>query len=184
MLLQILIHTPVWVFAVFALLLWLGGRQMRANEAPLARVLLLPLVMVALALTGVTSVFGHAQAPAALTMVLALWLLAALGSAALVRRLPLAATVRYDAAARRFHLPGSALPLLLMMGIFATKYAVGVSLALHPLLARQAGFALSITAVYGVFSGIFLGRALRLWRLALQAHRTMPARSRVECRAA
>lgn len=33
-------------------------------------------------------------------------------------------------------------------------------------LALSAGFALPVSAAYGVMSGIFLGRAIRLWRLA------------------
>ena len=42
MLLQIVLHTPHWVFAVFFLLLWLGARQGVANVAGLARVALMP----------------------------------------------------------------------------------------------------------------------------------------------
>ena len=53
-----------------------------------------------------------------------------------------------------------------MMGIFFTKYAVGVSLSVAPALALSASFALPVGAAYGAMSGIFLGRALRLWRLA------------------
>ena len=39
MLMQILLHTPKWVFAVFVLLAWLGGRQLVANRIGLNRVL-------------------------------------------------------------------------------------------------------------------------------------------------
>ena len=31
-----------------------------------------------------------------------------------------------------------------------------------------AGFTLPLAAVYGVFTGLFVGRAARLWRLALR----------------
>jgi len=58
-----------------------------------------------------------------------------------------------------------------MMGIFFTKYVVGVLLAMHPELAHQVAFAVGISALYGVFTGIFTGRAIRLWRLAIQADR-------------
>lgn len=61
---------------------------------------------------------------------------------------------------------------MLMMGIFFTKYSVGVTLVLHPEFGRQALFALGISALYGAFTGIFIGRAIRLWRLALRSGAT------------
>jgi hypothetical protein len=36
----------------------------------------------------------------------------------------------------------------------------------QPTLARDGSYTLVVAAVYGMFSGIFLGRAARLWRLA------------------
>ena len=76
------------------------------------------------------------------------------------------AGARYCNASRRFDLPGSAMPLVLIMGIFLTKYLVGVELAMQPALARDSAFALQIAALYGAFSGLFVARAMRLWRLA------------------
>ena len=80
-------------------------------------------------------------------------------------KLPLSQGTRYDASTRSFDLPGSWLPMALILGIFATKYAVGVSLVMHPALADSASFAYAISALYGAMSGIFSGRTLRLIRL-------------------
>ncbi|RIX76326.1 DUF6622 family protein [Acidovorax cavernicola] len=160
MLMQILLHTPKWVFAVFVLLAWLGGRQLVANRIGLNRVMVMPVAMVGLSVYGVISAFGESFGA------LAGWGVAAALLATLVLRLPLPATTRYDPAARQFQVAGTAVPLMLMMGIFFTKYVVGVSLAMHPELSRQAAFALGVPALYGAFSGIFAARALRLWRLA------------------
>lgn len=162
MLLQILQHTPGWVFALFALLLWLGGRQLRAGRTPLWRVGLMPVAMTGLSIYGVGSAFGSAPAP------LAAWLAGAVLSAAWVLRRPLPAGTRYDPATRSFALAGSAVPLVLMMGIFFAKYAVAVQLVMHPALARSTVFSLCIGTLYGAFSGIFAARALRLWTLALR----------------
>ncbi|MFT3717388.1 MAG: hypothetical protein QM782_01535 [Pseudorhodoferax sp.] len=172
MLLQILTHTPAWVFAVFALLAWLGGRQLRPGSTPLARAAALPLAMAVLAAYGVATAFGRSGAglPA-----LAGWAAAAALALAAAGRMPLHPAVRYDAGTRRFHQPGSAVPLALMMGVFATKYAIGVTLALHPGVAHQAGFAVGIGTLYGLFSGVFAGRALRLVRLAMRRHAPPPA---------
>jgi hypothetical protein len=42
-------------------------------------------------------------------------------------------------------------------------------------LVRDRAFALSIAAVYGLINGLFVGRALRLWRLALRPQATAAA---------
>lgn len=164
-LIQILLHTPRWVFAVFALLLWLGVRQMAAGRAHLNRVLVMPLAMGGLAGWGVESAFGGSPAGLA---ALGVWVLTALATLALVLRRAVPEGVGFDPLSREFQLPGSAVPLTLMMGIFFTKYVVGVSLAMHPELARQALMALGVSALYGVFTGLFAGRSLRLLKLALR----------------
>ncbi|RZL87520.1 MAG: hypothetical protein EOP76_18965 [Variovorax sp.] len=160
MLLQIVSHTPRWVFAVFALLLWLGGRQMVAGRLSLTRVAVIPVAMAGLSVYGVFSAFGDSP------MALAGWAAAAVVAVVLVLQRALPASTRFDADTRTFHVAGSAVPLLLMMGIFFTKYVVGVQIAMHPELAHHHNFALAIGTLYGAFSGIFAGRALRLWKLA------------------
>lgn len=160
MLMQILARTPSWVFALFAALLALGLSQARARQVPLVRALALPAAMVGLSGWGVGSAFGGTGGP------LATWLAAGLLCGSLVLRGPVHPEVRYDAMKRRFLLPGSWVPLVLILGIFCTKYAVGVSLAMHPTLAMDDGFALATSAVYGAFSGVFAGRALGLLRLS------------------
>ena len=168
MLLQILAHTPAWVFALFALLLWMGITQLFPRRASLARITVMPVVMTALAVYGVVSAF--ADTPWAL----AAWAATALLVGAATLLLAPASTAQnqpqYNPQARSFSLPGSGVPLALMMGIFTTKYAVGVALSLHPALAHDTLVALGISSLYGVFSGSFIARALRLWRLTLAAH--------------
>ena len=125
----------------------------------------MPAAMTGLSVYGVVSAFG--QAPQA-TAVLAAWLGAAVAITAVALWLqpqPAAAT-RYSAESRSFFVPGSVAPLLLILGIFLTKYLVGVELAMQPALARDSEFALQIAVLYGLFSGVFAARALRLWRLA------------------
>jgi len=162
LLLQILSSTPRWVFLLFAVLLWLGARQLLAGRVSLLRITVLPVAMTGLALYGVLSAFG--DSPGALVG----WIVAAVSLAALVLQRPLPATTRYDAARRTFHLAGSVVPLALMMGIFFTKYVVGVALAMHPELAQQHDLAMAIGTLYGVFSGVFAGRGMRLWKLAMR----------------
>jgi hypothetical protein len=160
MLLQILASTPRWVFGLFVVLLALGIRQLGTYRASLVRIAILPVAMKTLAVYGVVSAFG--DSPAALVA----WIAAAVIAAAIVLRRPLPETTRYDAATRTVEVTGSIVPLALMMGIFFTKYAVAVVLAMHPQLAHQGEVALAVGALYGAFSGTFAARGIRLWRLA------------------
>ncbi|MES2532665.1 MAG: DUF6622 family protein [Pseudomonadota bacterium] len=162
MLIQILAHTPTWVFVLFGALVLLGGKQLVPNTTSLTRVAIMPIAMAAFSLYGVLSAF------AATPLAMLGWAVAAAVLGLVVSRMPLPASTRYAAATRTFHAAGSPIPLALMMGIFFTKYIVGVTSAMHPELPTHLGFALSIGTLYGAFSGIFAARALRLWKLALR----------------
>ncbi len=170
----ILQKTPTWVWGLLAALLALGASQLVARTASLARVSAMPVAMTLFSAQGLVSGFGAAGQ---VLGTLAAWLGAALVVAALtLALLPKApAGTRYIAASRSFHLPGSALPLALIAGIFLTKYLVGIELALQPALARDTGFALEIAALYGVFNGLFIARSARLWRMALSRQALAPA---------
>ena len=162
MLLQIIIHTPLWVWGLLLALLALGFSQTVTRTVPLRRTTLLPLTMVALSLFGTVWAFGTAP------QVLLAWLAAGGVAAWVVLQRPLPAGTRFDTATRRFTIPGSWVPLALIVGIFLIKYTVGVQLAMMPALAHDAGFTLSFGTLYGAFSGIFAARGARLWRLALR----------------
>lgn len=162
MIAQILINTPVWVWGLLALLLLLGFSQVRSRSVGLARITLLPLGLGAFSLYGTVSAFGASPT------VLGSWLAATTLLLIIVTQMPLPAGAHYDSVKRRFQRPGSWVPLALILGIFLTKYAVGVSLVMHPELKANASFSLAIGTLYGVFSGIFAGRSLRLIRLALR----------------
>ena len=63
-------------------------------------------------------------------------------------------------------MPGSWLPLVLIVPLFSLKYFAGASLALHPDLATDAAFAGPMSLAYGSFSGLFLARGLALRNVA------------------
>lgn len=163
MLNQIVSHTPVWVWPLLLALLWLGLSQTVTRQVTLKRITITPLVMTGLSLQGTVGAFGANPA------VLGVWLVGAALSAALVLQRPLSDQTRYDDWTQRFTLPGSWLPLLLILGIFVTKYAVGAATGLQPGLRGTAEFSLGVAGVYGAFSGVFLARSGRLWRLAQRA---------------
>lgn len=159
----ILKHTPSWVWGLFAGLLTLGLTQVRDGNPSLARVTVMPLAMTGFSVWGTFSAFG---ASPAFGTVLAIWFTAAaiVGTAMAMTQAP----ATYDSATRSFNVRGSFVPLTLILGIFMTKYVVGVELNLQPQMARDAQFTVIVGALYGVFNGLFAGRAIRLWRLALR----------------
>jgi hypothetical protein len=160
MLYEILAHTPIWVWTLFVAILWLGLVQTAPRSVRLRRVILLPLAMTGLSLYGCISSFGTVHSS------WFMWVGAALATGAWVGSDELPAGIRYDAPARLFNLPGSWVPLGLMMAIFMTKYATGVMLAMHPALAYDSSVAAIVASLYGAMSGVFIGRMARLLRLA------------------
>jgi hypothetical protein len=180
MLIQILIHqpqmlgavlrnTPPWVWGLLAGLVVLGLTQVKQRNASRARVALLPVTMTVMSIWGTASAFG--ASPLFGTVMLA-WLVATMFVLAMVAPMAAPRGAAYDSASLTFRLPGSWVPLALIVAIFLVKYVVGVDLAMQPALARDGEYTLIVGALYGVFSGVFIGRSARLWRLA---YRPAPA---------
>ena len=104
-----------------------------------------------------------------LAELLALWAAGCAALLALGTRLAPPVGAAYEAATRSFRLPGSWVPMGLILVVFLMKYGIGVQLALEPTLARAPGFAFAVTALYGLLSGLFAARTLRVLRLARPA---------------
>ena len=160
---QILIHTPTWVFFVLFGLVLLGWQQSRDRSRKPWVLALVPAAMAGLSYGSLLSSFG------AVIALQLLWL-AALGlfAAAVGAYLPIKGV---RAEGNRIFIPGSWGPLILMLALFFTKYAVGAASAMAPQWVDLPSFKLTICVVYGAFSGVFVGRALAIWR-ETQAQKT------------
>jgi hypothetical protein len=163
MIFQIITRTPVWVWALLALLIGLGYHQTKSRTIGLRRFIIIPVILTGLSVYGTVSAFGTSPD------VILTWLAAAALPIVFVMQLPLSESNKFDRQTRSLHVMGSWVPLALMMGIFANKYVVGVALGMHPELAQNTNFTLIFSALYGTFSGVFIGRAVRLWQLTRQA---------------
>src|SRR5690606_36049581 len=148
-------HTPPWACAVLALLTALGLRQMREHRVSRARVSIAPLLLPAYSLYGAPSAFGW-RAP-----VLLGWAAGMAGALAANRRLRWPRQVR-PAADGGFVVGASAWPLVLMLAVFAQRYVATVALVLHPAWRNAGLFAGPMALAWGLFSGLFLARALRV----------------------
>ena len=162
MLIEILKRTPTWVFVLFFVLLTLGYFQSKARTLGRGKVSILPCVIITLSFYGVLSAFG--TAPVGLIS----WFVGAASAVWLGLALAAPKGVVYCDEIRSFSIPGSWVPLLLMMAIFFTKYAVGVVLARQLPCALEAKFIGAISLSYGCLGGLFLARTLVIWRSAKQ----------------
>jgi len=160
---QILSHTPLWVFGLFVGLVYLGYLQSRTRLVSRGRLIVLPVAMLAWSLYSVWSTFdAHLTA---LTAWACAWV--AVVAISLVRT-P-SRRVSYDAATKQFTVPGSWVPLALMMGIFFFKYAVAVIHATKPGILDATMAVVVVAGTYGLFSGLFMARALCVLGVMKQA---------------
>lgn len=154
---QILTHTPLWVFGLFFGLVYLGCVQSRTRDVSRNRLIVLPIAMLGCSLYSVSSTFDTHF------MALAAWACAwsAVVAIGLVRG-PSRRAASYDEATAQFTVAGSWLPLALMMGIFFFKYAVAVAHAITPGLLDTPAAVVLVSCTYGLFSGLFMARAMRV----------------------
>lgn len=158
MILEILRHTPGWVWALAAGLLLLGLSQLRGRRLAPAALWVMPGLLLAMGLWSLAQSFTPPW------LALVVWTKAVALAAAVARRLPPPAGLRLEGG--RLVLPGSALPLVVIGAVFTLRYAGGVALALHPAWRADPVVALSMAASYGAISGLLLGRTIATWRAA------------------
>ena len=157
-LIAIVDHTPAAVWAVLAVLVLVGVRQMRTQTLSSGRLWLVPLVAGAASLAG--ALRGFAGAGELLTS--GCWGLgAALGFAA-NRSLDLPRRVAANADGS-FTIGGSVAPLVVLLSIFLVRYATNVALAIQPALSNDPAAAALVAIAYGGTAGLLVARARKIW---------------------
>lgn len=151
---QIVAHVPGYVWAILAIILALGLLQSRPQRLGRPRLLLLPLAWLGFGAWGVAGAFGL------LSSATLAWLAGLAASVALVRLLGWPGQIRTEGP--HFLVPGSWLPLALMLGLFCAKFALGMGLALHPEWRQQLVVALGFSSLFGLLGGAFLGRSINI----------------------
>jgi hypothetical protein len=77
--------------------------------------------------------------------------------------------IAVDRARRRITMPGSIVPLLLMLAAFAGGFYFGYLFARYPELKTDPATLIMASTYRGLMSGYFLGQTLRLFRLYFAA---------------
>jgi hypothetical protein len=148
------------VFVLFVVLLVFGLMQTRTRTVGKIPALLLPAGMIALSLAGINSSFGLRPVPLA-SWVVALAIAAFVGYALFRDK-----RVEYDVHTEKFFVPGSWVPLAVIMAIFFAKYVYAVMHAFNADIISTPFFIVVLSAVYGLLSGYFAARALNLIKRA------------------
>ncbi|MBK9942340.1 MAG: hypothetical protein IPP13_12070 [Kouleothrix sp.] len=163
MIVQILAHTPIWVYPLFLLLVVFGFIQTRTRTVRRVPALLLPAGMSVLSLAGIISSFGLTTIP------LAAWGMALTMATVVGYTFFRDPRIQSKAADGTFFIPGSWVPLAVMMAIFFTKYLYAVMHAFNPAIFSTPLIIGTLSAVYGLYSGYFSSRTVTLIKLAQQA---------------
>lgn len=159
MIYDVLTHTPLWVFALFAYLVWQGCQSLRTRTVPVWRVLIVPLVFFIWGVARIVT--GHASTRSLLWA----WAATALlfGSLAFARG-PRAMTI--DRSNGHVTRTGSVVPLIRNVSIFLLQYGVAVSAAMKlddDIVIAMIGRLIS-SASAGYFAGWAAAFLYRYWR--------------------
>ncbi len=150
----ILIRPPVWVWPMLVLLIVVGLRATRQREAMVLPLYLMPLLGI-LSLNAVSRFQGGA-------MLWAVFAVAYLFGSMIGFRFQRG--VLLGKSGTRVRLRGEWLTFGLMMVVFWMNFTGGVMRAVAPVMYRGAEFQYGFTVVAGLAAGIFLGRAVRVFR--------------------
>jgi hypothetical protein len=149
---QVLVHTPLWVFALFAYLVWQGIKAMQPRRTPIWRALIVPAVFI---VWGVSRIgFGHQDG----TWPLIAWIAAALALLPLGVLTPRPFDV--DHTTGEIIRPGSAFALLRNLVVFSLQYTVGVISAIDA--GDRAVAFIAGRAISGATAGYFIGSTVAL----------------------
>jgi hypothetical protein len=156
---QSVVHTPIWVWGLLAVIVYFGLMALRPSQASLTRLAILPSVFL---IWGLQVLLTKTSLD---TMNIGTWGAALAIGIAVGLALTASQDIRLDRQTGLLHLPGSAITLVVSLLIFACKYGFGYSLARWPELGRDATFLIASLGSSGLFTGILVGRFAGLVRV-------------------
>ncbi|SAK53296.1 hypothetical protein AWB80_01860 [Caballeronia pedi] len=158
---DILLGTPTWVWVLLAVLVSRGMKAMKGGTAPLSKLGIVPALFVGWGLLHLLS------DPATGWDTALMWVAGGVLGAGLGVALAKRSGMTVDRVRRTITLPGSAVPLVLILLTFAMKFRIGFEMATTPHIGVDSTFIVLNGLVSGAVAGIFAGRFLIYW-LALR----------------
>ena len=154
---SILLKAPLWVWPLLALLVVLGLRSTRPRELSEASVFVWPAIMTALSVYSIAATYG------AHPLALGSWLSGMIAAILIGRMVTLGSgAARYDRKTGTFHVPGSWVPLVLLLAVFWSRFAIGVAKTRFPHVLGTPQFLTTAGLALGLCSGLFAARSLAL----------------------
>lgn len=162
---EILMYTPGWVFWLLAGLVILGLWQTRARQVSLPIAFIMPTYMLIYSFTGALDSAG-------LNIIAIIsWLLAAAFTTALSLILMNKNSVIFDLSKRKLLIKGSYWPLLIILGMFFTRFILGVTVGMELKIIRHTYFYTMVALALGSWSGYFIARSIIYLRAYESAHK-------------
>ena len=151
-LIEIVMHTPWWVWVLLAYLIYSGVSLLSPNETSLWRMLLMPCIFL---LWGIYGIFSKLHMPWTALLIYVAALIAGLflGKFIMAKRRPAV----LDAATGMVQRPGSKVPLVVVLFSFSCLYIVNVYAAYHPESPAELKFVVIYSLASGLAAGVFLG---------------------------
>jgi tetrahydromethanopterin S-methyltransferase subunit C len=149
---NLIIHTPIWVYLIFFLLIYLGIKATKTSVMPFRRVFIAPIVFSYISITGISRHF-EMNSMSIITAIVALiigYLLGHLTTRKII--------VKIDKKNKRIQLPGNYWTLIITMIIFSTKYFFAYKFIRHPELKQASYFLASYIFISTLIIGFLIGR--------------------------
>jgi len=157
-LLPILQGAPLWVWALLALLLFLGLRSLRTRSV-VASLVALPLAFFGLSISNLLPLDSLAP------LRIGVWVAALAVGTVFGWFVVRPQRIAVDRARRRLTVPGSVVPLIFMLAAFAGGFYFGYLFTRYPELKTDPTTRVLASIYRGLMSGYFLGQTIRLLRL-------------------
>ena len=158
---QIVLGTPTWVWVLLAVLVSRGMKALKGGTAPLSKLGIVPAVFAGWGLLHLLS------GPSAGWDTALMWVAGGAAGVGVGAAIAQRSGMTVDRVRRTVTLPGSAVPLVLILLTFAMKFWIGFELATTAQIGVDSIFVELSGLVSGMVAGIFAGRFLIYW-LALR----------------
>jgi len=153
--LKIITHAPIYVWPLFALLVWGGLKARKTRTVSWRTLAILPAAMMIWSVSAFSSRYGFRLIfISAAGILLGSWL-----GTLTVKKL----NIKFNKSHQLMEISGDSWPLILSMSIFFLRYFLGVAYAILPELVKN-GACMMLECVTTVISGMFLGRLIGYWQ--------------------
>jgi hypothetical protein len=152
---QIAIHTPVWVYLLLIYLIVVGVKASKTRVVKLQRIFTIPAILAVMSVHTLMTTITLVD-----YLIVSSWIIAMLIGILLgwwqVKRLD----IQIDKKRLLIQIPGTWSTMYILLTIFVAKYYFGYEKATNPILMEQLEFNVSMLAVSGVCTGLFIGRLI------------------------